>query len=62
MKLPLGPFLWLLQRVTYLSCMQETGDPLLAGTYVVSSLCNGLITAQLLFYWNVKVPPKKKQQ
>lgn len=42
--------------------IQETGDPLLAGTYVVSSLCNGLIATQLLFYWNVKVPPKKKQQ
>lgn len=38
--------------------IQETGDPLMAGTFVVSSLCNGLITAQLLFYWNAK---EKKQ-
>lgn len=42
--------------------IQETGDPLMAGTFVVSSLCNGLIATQLLYYWNVKVPQKKKQQ
>lgn len=42
--------------------IQETGDPLMAGTFVVSSLCNGLIAAQLLFYWNVKVPHKKKKE
>ncbi|XP_069500687.1 mannose-P-dolichol utilization defect 1 protein isoform X1 [Ambystoma mexicanum] len=32
--------------------IQETGDPLMALTYVVSSLCNGIITFQLLYYWN----------
>lgn len=42
--------------------IQETGDPLLAGTFVVSSLCNGLIAAQLLFYWNAKPPHKKKKE
>ncbi|XP_044795276.2 mannose-P-dolichol utilization defect 1 protein isoform X2 [Bubalus bubalis] len=42
--------------------IQETGDPLLAGTFVVSSLCNGLIAAQVLFYWNAKAPHKKKKQ
>ncbi|XP_004604919.1 mannose-P-dolichol utilization defect 1 protein [Sorex araneus] len=42
--------------------IQETGDPLMAGTFVVSSLCNGLIATQLLYYWNVKVPQKKKKQ
>ncbi|XP_024420516.2 mannose-P-dolichol utilization defect 1 protein isoform X1 [Desmodus rotundus] len=41
--------------------IQETGDPLMAGTFVVSSLCNGLIAAQLLFYWNAKAPHKKKE-
>ncbi|XP_075850250.1 mannose-P-dolichol utilization defect 1 protein isoform X2 [Microcebus murinus] len=40
---------------------QETGDPLLAGTFVVSSLCNGLIAAQLLFYWNAKPAHKQKK-
>lgn len=33
--------------------VQETGDPLLALTYVVSSVCNGVIAAQLLYYWHV---------
>ncbi|CAK6437711.1 unnamed protein product [Pipistrellus nathusii] len=42
--------------------IQETGDPLMAGTFVVSSLCNGLIAAQLLFYWNVKAPRRKKEE
>lgn len=42
--------------------IQETGDPLMAGTFVVSSLCNGLIAAQVLFYWNAKAPQKKKKQ
>ncbi|XP_066120246.1 mannose-P-dolichol utilization defect 1 protein isoform X2 [Saccopteryx bilineata] len=41
--------------------IQETGDPLMAGTFVVSSLCNGLIAAQLLFYWNAKAPHKKEE-
>ncbi|XP_037007058.1 mannose-P-dolichol utilization defect 1 protein isoform X2 [Artibeus jamaicensis] len=41
--------------------IQETGDPLMAGTFVVSSLCNGLIAAQLLLYWNAKAPHKKKE-
>uniref|UniRef100_A0AC11BLI0 Mannose-P-dolichol utilization defect 1 n=1 Tax=Ovis aries TaxID=9940 RepID=A0AC11BLI0_SHEEP len=41
--------------------IQETGDPLMAGTFVVSSLCNGLIAAQVLFYWNAKAPQKKKK-
>ncbi|XP_053425931.1 mannose-P-dolichol utilization defect 1 protein isoform X3 [Nycticebus coucang] len=41
--------------------IQETGDPLLAGTFVVSSLCNGLIAAQLLYYWNAKPAHKLKK-
>ncbi|XP_060219419.1 mannose-P-dolichol utilization defect 1 protein isoform X1 [Meriones unguiculatus] len=42
--------------------VQETGDPLMAGVFVVSSLCNGLIAAQVLFYWNAKPPNKQKKQ
>ncbi|XP_037664940.1 mannose-P-dolichol utilization defect 1 protein isoform X2 [Choloepus didactylus] len=42
--------------------IQETGDPLMAGTFVVSSLCNGLIAAQLLFYWNAEAPHKQKKE
>ncbi|XP_011725827.1 mannose-P-dolichol utilization defect 1 protein isoform X2 [Macaca nemestrina] len=41
--------------------IQETGDPLMAGTFVVSSLCNGLIAAQLLFYWNARPPHRQKK-
>ncbi|XP_017650534.1 mannose-P-dolichol utilization defect 1 protein isoform X3 [Nannospalax galili] len=42
--------------------IQETGDPLMAGVFVVSSLCNGLIAAQVLFYWNAKPAHKQKKE
>ncbi|XP_072497294.1 mannose-P-dolichol utilization defect 1 protein [Notamacropus eugenii] len=44
--------------------IQETGDPLMAVTFIVSSICNGLIAFQLLYYWNVRIPHKweKKDQ
>ncbi|XP_059126961.1 mannose-P-dolichol utilization defect 1 protein isoform X1 [Peromyscus eremicus] len=42
--------------------VQETGDPLMAGIFVVSSLCNGLIAAQVLFYWNAKPPHRQKKE
>ncbi|XP_074167901.1 mannose-P-dolichol utilization defect 1 protein [Sminthopsis crassicaudata] len=44
--------------------LQETGDPLMAVTFIVSSICNGLIAFQLLYYWNVRIPQKweKKHQ
>ncbi|XP_006175873.1 mannose-P-dolichol utilization defect 1 protein [Camelus ferus] len=42
--------------------IQETGDLLMAGTFIVSSLCNGLIAAQLLYYWNAKAPHRKKKE
>ncbi|KAM5151377.1 mannose-P-dolichol utilization defect 1 protein isoform 3-T3 [Callospermophilus lateralis] len=42
--------------------IQETGDLLMAGIFVISSLCNGLIAAQVLFYWNAKPPHKKKKE
>lgn len=32
--------------------LQETGDSLMALTYVISSVCNGVIALQVLFYWN----------
>ncbi|XP_063043465.1 mannose-P-dolichol utilization defect 1b [Engraulis encrasicolus] len=32
--------------------IQETGDSLMALTYVISSSCNGVIAAQVLYYWN----------
>ncbi|XP_061137371.1 mannose-P-dolichol utilization defect 1 protein-like [Syngnathus typhle] len=31
--------------------VQETGDTLLVVTYVVSVACNGLVVAQVLYYW-----------
>ncbi|XP_041094303.1 mannose-P-dolichol utilization defect 1b [Polyodon spathula] len=42
--------------------VQETGDPLMALTYVVSSCCNGVIAAQLLYYWNARPADEKKRQ
>ncbi|XP_029436130.1 mannose-P-dolichol utilization defect 1 protein isoform X2 [Rhinatrema bivittatum] len=41
--------------------VQETGDVLMALTYVVSSLCNGIIACQLVYYWN-KTPRKDKKR
>ncbi|XP_061445524.1 mannose-P-dolichol utilization defect 1 protein isoform X1 [Rhineura floridana] len=41
--------------------IQETGDPLMALTYVVSSACNGVITGQLVYYWNVPLDKRKKE-
>ena len=32
--------------------IQETGDTLVIITYVVSSCCNGVIAAQMIWYWN----------
>ncbi|KAJ8282001.1 hypothetical protein COCON_G00045200 [Conger conger] len=42
--------------------VQETGDSLMALTYVISSCCNGLIAAQVLYYWNCDPSLKKKQE
>ncbi|KAL2079735.1 hypothetical protein ACEWY4_025479 [Coilia grayii] len=44
--------------------IQETGDSLMALTYVISSSCNGLIAAQVLYYWNSspQAPKKKKKK
>ncbi|XP_053118237.1 mannose-P-dolichol utilization defect 1 protein isoform X2 [Hemicordylus capensis] len=40
--------------------VQETGDALLALTYIVSSACNGIIMGQLLYYWNVPLSKRKE--
>ncbi|XP_061165791.1 mannose-P-dolichol utilization defect 1 protein-like [Saccostrea echinata] len=37
--------------------IQETGDTLIIVTFIVSTVFNGLIFAQILYYWNAK--PKK---
>ncbi|XP_010897472.1 mannose-P-dolichol utilization defect 1b [Esox lucius] len=42
--------------------IQETGDSLMALTYVISSSCNGLIAAQLIYYWNCRPALKKKTE
>lgn len=34
----------------------------MAGVFVVSSLCNGLIAAQVLFYWNARAPQEQKKE
>ncbi|KAG7495847.1 hypothetical protein JOB18_006405 [Solea senegalensis] len=43
--------------------LQETGDSLMALTYVISSTCNGVIALQVLYYWNScpKLTEKKKK-
>jgi mannose-P-dolichol utilization defect protein 1 len=32
--------------------IQETGDPMMVLTFVVSTLANGLIAGQVIYYWN----------
>ncbi|XP_073510693.1 mannose-P-dolichol utilization defect 1 protein [Phyllobates terribilis] len=53
-------FLGSLARI--FTSVQETGDPLMSLTYVVSSACNGLIFSQLLYYWNVSSAADKKKK
>ncbi|KAM8974518.1 mannose-P-dolichol utilization defect 1 protein [Pelodytes ibericus] len=53
-------FLGSLARI--FTSIQETGDPLMSLTYVVSSTCNGVIFVQLLYYWNVSPVGKKKKK
>ncbi|XP_030635863.1 mannose-P-dolichol utilization defect 1b [Chanos chanos] len=42
--------------------VQETGDSLMALTYIISSCCNGLIASQVLYYWNSRPALKKKAE
>ncbi|CAI9545759.1 unnamed protein product [Staurois parvus] len=53
-------FLGSLARI--FTSIQETGDHLMAVTYMVSSACNGLIFSQLLYYWNVGSAGEKKKK
>jgi len=48
-------------NVSYLP-VQETGDSLMAVTYIISSCCNGVITAQVLYYWNSRPALRKKTE
>ncbi|XP_074658129.1 mannose-P-dolichol utilization defect 1 protein-like isoform X2 [Tubulanus polymorphus] len=41
--------------------IQETGDNLIIVTYVVASVCNGLLVLQLVYYWNTGAAAGKKQ-
>ncbi|MEQ2279138.1 Mannose-P-dolichol utilization defect 1 protein [Ameca splendens] len=42
--------------------LQETGDSLMALTYVISSTCNFIIALQVLYYWNSSPEHKKKKK
>jgi len=39
--------------------VQETGDITMITMFVCATLANGIIVAQLLYYWNVDVKDKK---
>ncbi|OQV15314.1 Mannose-P-dolichol utilization defect 1 protein-like protein [Hypsibius exemplaris] len=39
--------------------VQETGDALVVLTYIVSSLANGILCAQIIYYWNTPAKGKK---
>ncbi|XP_070785960.1 mannose-P-dolichol utilization defect 1b [Enoplosus armatus] len=53
-------FLGSLARI--FTSLQETGDSLMALTYVISSTCNGVIALQVLYYWNSSPERKKKKK
>ncbi|KAM4747985.1 mannose-P-dolichol utilization defect 1 protein [Rhinophrynus dorsalis] len=53
-------FLGSLARI--FTSLQETGDLLMCVTYVVSSAFNGLILAQLIYYWNVSSVGEEKKK
>lgn len=42
--------------------IQETGDSVVISTYICSSTINMILTAQVLYYWNVNLDSKKKKQ
>ncbi|XP_034413015.1 mannose-P-dolichol utilization defect 1b [Cyclopterus lumpus] len=42
--------------------LQETGDSLMALTFVIASTCNGVIALQVLYYWNSPPQHKKKRE
>lgn len=52
--------------LSYIVFLQETGDSLMALTYVISSACNCIIALQVLYYWNsspeCKTKKKKKKE
>lgn len=41
--------------------IQETGDSIIILTYCVSTVANGVIVAQLLYYWNADIDKKPKK-
>lgn len=51
-----------LHSTELLTALQETGDSLMALTYVISSTCNGLIALQVLYYWNASPELQKKKK
>lgn len=40
--------------------IQETGDLIIILTFCVATLANGVLMAQLIYYWNVPVKTKKE--
>ncbi|KAJ6654904.1 hypothetical protein lerEdw1_006375 [Lerista edwardsae] len=46
--------------VRIFTSIQETGDPLMALTYVITATCNGILVGQLLYYWDV--PPARRKK
>ena len=42
--------------------IQETGDSMMVLLYCVSTFANGIIVAQLMYYWNKSPKQKKKTE
>ena len=53
-------FLGSLARI--FTSIQETGDSIIIMTYSVSTVANGILMGQLIYYWNVKSISKPKKE
>ncbi len=42
--------------------IQETGDTVMTSVYIVSTLSNGVVAAQVLWYWNATAEHMKRQK
>lgn len=55
-------YLHLNMNLYLIIALQETGDSLMALTYIISSTCNGIIALQVLYYWNASPEQQKKKK
>lgn len=53
--------LWAGSLARIFTSWQETGDTTVIMTYVIANLCNSVILAQIIYYWNSSASTKEKK-